>query len=292
MVRVDALAYADRMVRPDYPLRLTPHLAARVWGGQRLGPGIGEAWDLSVHPHGPCRIANGALRGRTLAEVSGAHPDAFGGPIALLAKRLDCARTLSVQVHPPAGDPKTEAWVVLDATEGAGVYHGFRRPVTREEVRGAGEDGSLPELLRFVRTKPGAAVFVPSGVVHAIGGGLFLFEIQQSADTTYRLYDWGRGRELHLEEGLACAELGTREALPAPRNGRLVECEYFRVDRLAAAAPVDPGPTWTALLVLEGSGRLGDVAAEAQQTVLLPAAAGPQRWTPEGASAVLVYGPP
>lgn len=279
------------MANPDYPLLLTPHLAERVWGGTRLGAGMGEAWDLSVHPHGPCRIANGALQGQTLAEASAAHPEAFGGPIRLLAKRLDCRETLSVQVHPIHGDPKTEAWVVLEAEPGAGVYHGFSRPVEVEQVGRAAADGSLPELLRFVETPPWTAVFVPSGTVHAIGSGLFLFELQQSADTTYRLFDWGRGRELHLAEALACLDREPHPPVPLPRDGRLVECEHFCIDRVTTAAPCDPKGTWTALLVVEGSGRLGEVAIQGHETALLPAAAGPRDWVPDGPSVVLRYGP-
>jgi mannose-6-phosphate isomerase len=279
------------VAKPDYPLLLTPHLAERVWGGTRLGAGIGEAWDLSVHPHGPCRIANGALKGQTLAEANAAHPDAFSGPIRLLAKRLDCAATLSVQVHPIHGDPKTEAWVVLEAAEGAGVYHGFSRPVTVEEVGRTAADGSLPDLLRFVETPPPTAIFVPSGTVHAIGSGLFLFELQQSADTTYRLFDWGRGRELHLDQALACLDLEVHPPVPPPRDGRIVECEHFYIDRLTTKATFEPHDAWTALLVVEGAGRLGDVSAQSHETVLLPAAAGPRDWTPDGPSTVLRYGP-
>jgi len=276
---------------PDYPLLLTPHLAERVWGGSRLGAGIGEAWDLSVHPHGPCRIANGVLQGSTLAEANAAHADAFGGPIRLLAKRLDCAATLSVQVHPLAGDPKTEAWVVLEAAAGAGVYHGFERRVTVGEVGRAAADGSLPDLLRFVETPRLTAVFVPSGTVHAIGSGLYLFELQQSADTTYRLFDWGRGRALHLDEALGCLDLEAHPPVPTPRHGRLVECEHFFIDCLTTPATVDPKDAWTALLVVEGAGRLGEVQVGCQETVLLPAAAGPREWTPDGPSVVLRYGP-
>lgn len=272
---------------PDYPLLLRPHLAERVWGGSRLGPGIGEAWDLSVHPHGPSVIANGALAGRSLADVD---PAAFGGPIRLLAKRLDCAQDLSVQVHPRAGDQKTEAWVVLDAAPGAGVYCGFERAVSREEVRRAAGDGTLPDLLHFRPTPAGDTVFVRSGVVHAIGGGLFLFEIQQSADTTYRLYDWGRGRDLHLDEALDQAELGP--CAPTAPGRHLLECEHFFVDRAEAACELDPGGAWVALLVLEGSGQVGDTTVAAGQTVLLPTAAGCRAWTPGAGAHGLIFGPP
>jgi len=286
------------MQAPDHPLVLRPHFAERVWGGSRLGPGIGEAWDLSVHPNGPCEITNGPLAGKTLAEVAAAHEDAFGGPIRLLAKRLDCRETLSVQVHPKEGDPKTEAWVVLDAEEKAGVYHGFAREVTADEVRRAARDGSLPMLLRFVGVSAGDAVFVRTGTVHAIGAGLFLFEIQQSADTTYRLFDWGRGRDLHLEPALACADLDARPPIPSPTplpdgRTRLLECELFRVDRLEGAAThgIDPGATWAALLVLEGGGTMDGLTLGAGETLIVPRAAGVRDFVPAGESTLLLYGP-
>ena len=254
---------------PSTPLRLLPHLAERVWGGSRLGQRIGEAWDLSVHPHGLTRIDGGG----TLRDAA----RAWGLDVRLLAKRLDCAQTLSVQVHPQRLEPKTEAWVVLDSAPGAGVYHGFRRRVTKDEVRRAALEGTLPDLLRFVEVKRGDAVFVPSGTVHAIGAGLFLFEIQQSSDVTYRLFDWGRPRELHLDAGLDCAILEPGEWRPRPSR-HLIECEHFTVDRARGGATLDPGPAWRAAL---------DVASGA--TTLVVASAGPQRVA--GGAELLVYGP-
>ncbi len=265
------------MIRADYPILLEPHLAQRVWAGTSLGRGVGEAWDLSVHPSGPCLVKNGALKGRTLAEVATACPADFGGPIKLLAKRLDCAQELSVQVHPKEGEPKTEAWIALRTRPGAGVYHGFSRDVTAAEARAAAKDGTLPKLLRFLPLDPGGAVFVPSGTVHAIGGGLVLFEIQQSADTTFRLFDWGRDRELHLEKGLQCADLSAAPPLPAPRavaegQTRLVSCEHFHVDRIEAAGSfkMDPAGAWKAILVVNGSARIGAHEAAPGETLLLP----------------------
>lgn len=286
------------MASANYPLLLTPHLAERVWGGDRLGPGIGEAWDLSVHPNGPSVVSNGPLAGKTLAEIARTSASDFGGPIRLLAKRLDCRERLSVQVHPKETDPKTEAWVPLAIGKGAGVYHGFRRPVTRDEVRRAAVDGSLDALLRFVPAAHGRAIFVPSGTVHAIGAGLFLFELQQSADTTYRLYDWGRKRELHVEEALRWADLDARDASPVPRpvdprRSRLVECPHFFIDRLQTASPyrLDPGGAWIALLLVEGGARVGDTAVNAGATLLLPRAAGTTVFLPTGSCDALVYGP-
>jgi mannose-6-phosphate isomerase len=286
------------MIRADYPMLLDPHLAPRVWAGSSLGRGVGEAWDLSVHPHGPCLVRNGALKGRTLAEIATVSPTDFGGPIRLLAKRLDCAQELSVQVHPRGPESKTEAWVVLKAKEGSGVYHGFARTVTTDEVRAAAKDGSLPGLLRFVPVEPGQAVFVPSGTVHAIGGGLVLFEIQQSADTTYRLFDWGRDRELHVEAALAAADLEAAAAHPGPAPlatglTRLVSCEHFHVDRVDATGSfrLDPAGRWKALLVVNGAARIGTIEAGPGETLLVPRPLGPTTLHAKHHVTALAYGP-
>lgn len=280
----------------SYPLVLEPHLAERVWGGSAFGPGIGEAWDLSVHPNGPSRITNGPLAGSTLAEAVEADPDAFGGPIDLLAKRLDCAEDLSVQVHPDTGDPKTEAWIVLGADDGAGVYLGFRDRPSAEQVRAAALDGSIVDLLDFRTLRDGEAVFVPARTVHAIGGGLRLFELQQNSDTTYRLYDWGRGRDLHLEDGLAVTDLGparpTPEAVVTPDGARrLVSCPFFHVDHVTGGVDLDPGDRWVAVLVVAGAATVGGVEAGAGATVLVPAAAGTTTLEPAAGFEGLRYGP-
>lgn len=276
------------------PLVLAPHLAERVWGGHAFGPGIGEAWDLSVHPNGPCTVRGGRYGGATLAEVVDADPDAFGGPISLLAKRLDCEDYLSVQVHPAEGDPKTEAWVMLDAEPGAGVYHGFRHHLNPAEAKAAALDGSIMDLLAFREVSSGDCVFVPAGTVHAIGGGLRLFELQQSSDTTFRLHDYGRGRELHLQEGLAVAELGPSEAGPIPAEladgRRLVSCPHFHIDEVdGTTIAIDPGDRWKALLVLSGSATTGGQTATAGTTLLVPSAAG--RAHVHGPCRALRYGP-
>lgn len=285
------------------PFLLSPHLAERVWGGRRLGDGIGEAWDLSVHPNGPSTVVTGPNQGRTLAEVVSARPDDFGGAISLLAKRLDCADNLSVQVHPREGDPKTEAWVVLGADDGAGVYLGFSDRPTPETVREAALDGSLPDLLSFVELSEGDAVYVPAGTVHAIGGGLMLFELQQSSDTTYRLFDWGRtGRELHLDQALSCAELVPPPAPPTSTElaagvTRLVDCPHFYIDRISGdsgsgSGPLlDPGDRWTAVHGVAGSAKAGDLVVEPGDTLVVPSSADPVALEPDPGFAGLAYGP-
>lgn len=239
-------------------------------------------------------VQGGRYDGASLAEVVDANLDAFGGPIGLLAKRLDCAESLSVQVHPAEGDPKTEAWVVLDADPGAGVYHGFDRRIDRAEVKAAALDGSIMDLLTYQQVVQGDCVFVPAGTVHAIGGGLRLFELQQSSDTTFRLYDYGRGRELHLDNGLAIADLGPSEpqALPAdlPDGRRLVTCDHFHVDDVnGTVLTIDPGDRWQAVLVLSGSVTVGDDTAPEGTTLLVPASAG--QIDLRGPCRALRYGP-
>ena len=125
---------------------------------------------------------------------------------------------------------------MLEAESGAGVYHGFAESVDAAAVRAATEQGTLRALLRFVPVQQGDAVFVPSGTVHGIAGGLQLFELQQSADTTYRLYDWGSDRDTHLEQALECADLGACDPTPPPRRlddrtERLLDTALFVVDR-------------------------------------------------------------
>jgi len=290
------------------PLLLAPALVPKPWGGAGLGAGIGEAWDLSTHPAGPSVVASGPHRGRTLAELVAEAPDDVGGPVQLLAKRLDCAGPLSVQVHPAegpdtgAGHAKTEAWVVLGAAPGAGVWLGVAAPTEAATLAAAALDGTLPELLQFVELTVGQAVFVPAGTIHAIGGGLALFELQQSSDITYRLFDWGReGRELHLEAGLACATL---TPTPTPTPGlprapssdpvRLVACDHFVIDRCppTAATPLDPGGSWVAVHVVAGTAHLGSLALAAGSTALVPRAAGPARLEPGPGFDGLRYGPP
>lgn len=287
---------------PLAPFLLSPVLNERVWGGDGLGPGIGEAWDLSVHHHGESTVCTGPHSGRTLAAVVADDPGAFGGGVDLLAKRLDCAQNLSVQVHPSTGDPKTEAWVVLDAQPGAGVYLGFRREVESDEVARRAVDGTVAELLDFVELSVGDAVFVPAGTVHAIGGGLLLFELQQSSDTTYRLYDWGReGRELHLDQGLAVSDLGPAApqtpARPLPDGAeRLVECDHFVIDRAqlpeGASLDIDPTGRWSAVHVVSGSASVADLDVVAGDTAMVPAAAGAARLVASSPLTILRYGPP
>ncbi len=201
----------------------------------------------------------------------------------LLVKFLFTSEKLSVQVHPPdseAGPGKTEMWHVLRAAADACVALGFKRPLTREDARAAALSGEIEGLLRWYPAQPGDTFFVPAGTVHAIGAGLALCEIQQSSDVTYRLYDYGRPRELHLDAALAVADLGCHPGASAPvdlGDGRrlLVECPYFRTESIT----VDRRLAWTGaeraelLICLEGDGQFGDEAFAPGQVWVVPARA-------------------
>jgi len=149
----------------------------------------------------------------------------------LLVKVLDAREKLSLQVHPPAqvaavlgGEPKTEMWYIADATPGAELYAGLRRGVSRRQFEEKIQAGSVAECFHRLSVRPGDAMFLPSGRVHAIGAGLIIFEIQQNSDTTYRVFDWnrlgldGQARPLHIRQSLASINFDDFEPSLAPRE--------------------------------------------------------------------------
>ena len=242
------------------PVVLEPILVERIWGvtdlapwhpgagapesGKNQGP-IGEIW-LTAES---CTAASGPLAGKTLAELTEASPEAFGDAqhagFPLLIKLLFPHEKLSVQVHPndteaqalgmPRG--KTECWYVLQAEPGAEVAVGFREPLSVDQVAASIGDGSLESKLRMIQVKAGDMIFVDAGTVHAIGPGMVVLETQQYSDTTYRLWDYGRPRELHVEAGMNVTRTATSAGLVQPEEmdgfTRLVTSDYFMVDRFS-----------------------------------------------------------
>lgn len=225
------------------------------WGGRRLaalrgGPAlrdqsVGESWEFSTL-HG----SESAARGRPLGAL-------LGAPLPFLAKLIDTALPLSIQVHPDdrpdPSDPrallpgKEEAWVVLAADPGAELLVGLRPGLDADALAAAARAGDpLLTCLERQPAEPGLVVLVPAGTVHAIGGGVLLAEIQQPTDCTYRLHDYGSGRPLHLEQALAAANLRAAPQVWRPRDpprrlrGRHVELEILAggVHRRTAAVPL------------------------------------------------------
>jgi mannose-6-phosphate isomerase len=280
------------------PFRLKPSLVARIWGRTNLTPWytdrpaekIGESWLTGEQ----CTVEGGPHAGQTLRELSAAYPEELLGEskalgeFPLLLKLLFPDDKLSVQVHPNdeqaakrKSQGKTECWYVLAAEPGAAVALGFKDPkVSVEQVREAIEQARLEDLLHFEPVSVGDLVYVDANTVHAIGPGVTLLEIQQTSDITYRLYDYGRPRELHLEEGLAVmkAETAAGKRVPIRKGGftRLVEERYFSVDRveLAAGASLDvaaPGKP-QCLVLLSGEATLTSEGGDALELTSASAA--------------------
>ena len=207
----------------------------------------------------------------TIGEIWYERSDSAAVPPSLLLKLLFTSQPLSIQVHPDdayaqsTGLPngKTEAWHILDAAPEAKVGLGLKRRVSPEQLRHAIDDGSISDLLVWNAAHPGDTISVPAGTIHAIGAGLVIAEIQQRSDTTFRLFDHGRGRELHIEDALAVADAGPADFLVTPTRltdarTLLVSNSYFTFERI----DLTPNSTWrleaeheTWLLVVSGSAR-------------------------------------
>jgi mannose-6-phosphate isomerase len=237
------------------PVSLRPIFSERIWGVEtlpkwypqpELGKPVGEAW-LTAET---CVVDAGEFEGVSLAEMTRRFPEAFAGgdsaEFPLLVKTLFPREKLSVQVHPNdaqagalgLGRGKTECWYVLSAEPGAELALGFREEISAEEIRAAIANGTLEEKLCYLPVKAGDMVFVDAGTVHSIGPGMVILETQEYSDITYRLYDFGRPRELHVDAGLAVARTSSSAGLVAPvaMDGftRLVASDYFLVDRFVA----------------------------------------------------------
>ena len=300
-----------------YPLRFHPILRRYLWGGRRLealgkrldeGNDYAESWEIVDRGDDQSRVAYGPLAGRTLAELVAKHPTALLGQHAgaerfpLLIKFLDAQQRLSLQVHPDDAharllDPpdlgKTEAWVILDAEPESYLYAGLRRAVDRELLAREVARGCSELLAHRVEPRPGECYFLPAGVLHALGPGLLVAEIQQASDTTYRLHDWnrpgpdGRPRPLHIQEALEVIDydygpVNPQEPLPTKRPNveRLVACDKFLLDRWKLHGQSTAGGDGRChiLIALDGSVEVqGDPAGKplsAGDVVLLPAERG------------------
>lgn len=214
-----------------YPIKFENIYFDKIWGGRdfelfrdNLPEGqIGESWDIACHPHGTGVVANGKLKGMRLDDlIREFGTDLIGTKLRtdwfpLLIKLINAKDKLSVQVHPDdkygkevEGEMgKTEVWYVMEAFEGANLVVGTKE-CSKEQFRKAIETGNFDELMNKVAVKKGDVYFVKSGLVHAIGEGVVIAEIQQNSDTTYRVYDYNRGRELHAEKALDVVDLRLR----------------------------------------------------------------------------------
>lgn len=290
-----------------YPMLMTPSLHTKVWGGRRLEtelgkmlPGdspYGESWEL----HDTSTIANGTFAGRKLSDLIAEYGAAIIGTgfdtsegMPLLVKLLDANDWLSVQVHPndqqareledyPRG--KTEAWIILESEADAQLVIGVEPGTDREKMAQAIKDGELEDLLEYENVKPGDVLYLRANTVHAIGPGILLYEVQQSCDITYRLYDWGRvgldgrPRELHIDKGVQVSNVDFLPDVTHPEDELLVDGEFFRTWRYALtgdARTIETNGRFHSITCLDGeitvTGAGSSVAVPRGQTALVPAA--------------------
>jgi mannose-6-phosphate isomerase len=305
-----------------YPMKTNPVFKQYIWGGKNLkslfhkdipDDFAAESWEVSAHPAGECKIANGAYRGVMLSGVTAKLGDRFWGTalsgrgkFPLLIKLLDANDRLSVQVHPDDSyanihengeNGKNEMWYVLAAKPDAQIACGFKRDTSRQEYEDAIANGTLEELLNFISVKPGDCFYIPAGTVHAIGAGIVIAEVQQSSDATYRVYDYNRRdaqgnlRELHIEKAVDVSNLSRNhiKIANAPMQKEnsglesrlLCDCPNFRADfaKVEETAVLSSNPNYFEILLFaEGEGKLWfgseSMTVSAGETVLIPAQMG------------------
>jgi mannose-6-phosphate isomerase len=243
------------------PRRLTPSFREKVWGARRLGPWFPDSDS-----------------GKNIGEVWFEGVD----NLPLLVKFIFTCEKLSVQVHPDdeyarvhhQSRGKTEMWHILDAEPGARIAAGFREQLTPQQLKDAARSGEIEGLLEWFEARPGDTFFIPAGTVHAIGAGISLCEIQQHSDVTYRLYDYGRPRELHLDHAAAVSHLG-----PVAARSRecLVSCPHFTTTRFTVDSSrvhrPEPG-RFEILIAIEGDGRMDGHRFKAGEAWYVPADCG------------------
>ncbi len=310
------------------PLVFEPFYKNYPWGGRRIAQAFcrrgtpeicAESWEIAARPDGDSVVKHGRFAGRGLAELAGEFGSGLTGTRApdprrfpLLFKLIDARECLSVQVHPDesgarltGGEPKTELWVILDSRPGACLFAGLRDGCDPDHLQRAIADGTADRLLVRLDADPGQALFIPGGLVHAVGAGCLIYEVQQNSNTTYRLFDWNRTgpgggkRTLHIEAGLRSIDW----SLPAPQlvspvtesenNGNrwsmVSRCAFFTTRRLEAISPERvnlDGSSFHAIFTADGTLELSAEGESVQlakgASALIPADAREYVLTPHG----------
>jgi len=292
-----------------YPIILSPIAKNRVWGGDRLSalgaePPIGEHWVLSVREDDNNTISNGEFAGKSLDRVLKEHPEFLGTECAkekfpLLIRFIDSKESLSIQVHPDdisaaeLGEEcgKTEMWYIIDTEPDSYIYFGIKDEYSDNEVKDAILSGADPTpYLNKVPVRAGDCYFIAGGTPHAIGGGNYICEIQQNCDTTYRIYDYGRPRELHLKQ--AAVSVKKNSIGYTNSESVLAKCEYFTSELIAIKGEmlIEATPErFISLTVVGGAGTIVAVDAEyhlkERDSVFIPA--GEEKYLIRGNAAII-----
>lgn len=301
------------MVKSKRPFELLPIFRERVWGRRDLPSyfahaplrePIGEVWYTFSE--------NQTSLGKSLREVLHTHPDFLGRAMRaehpdvcpLLVKLIFTSERLSVQVHPDdtyAAEHhgclgKTEAWYVMDSQPPGEVAIGFKETLTAERLEAAVKSGEVENLLDWRKVRERDVVFTPAGTVHAIGAGLTICEIQENSDITYRLYDYGRQRELHLEHGLKVSHLGPHQQEPAQQlinadRTSLLQCDYFHIEHLTpqSSLAISGQPFYLLLICLRGQGKLNGDSFGPGRVWFVPADADDVEIDGTGSEWILTY---
>lgn len=305
------------------PFSLAPEYRDYVWGGSRLRPEIiptAEAWII----YAGNRISSGPYAGRVLAELAedfgtdllGSRAVAQTGKrFPVLVKILDCAQWLSLQVHPNDEQAKkleggkffgkTEAWHVLETEPNAKLIAGMKPNITAESLADSIRDGKILDTVQSIEVKEGDTLFMSPGTIHALGPGLLIYEIQQTSDITYRVYDWGRPetetRKLHIDKAMAVSDPKASTSvlqMPQVHDGEvktLTQCEYFKLESVSVekkTVELDTlAESFHGLTVIEGQIQ---VSAESEafvlnkfETLLIPSICGAYQIKPLTKSRVL-----
>ena len=307
-----------------YPIRLLPYVSETIWGGRKLIEEYGvkteknnaaEGWMLSCHEAGSSSVANGIFAGRSFADVVKENPVLCGTnaknfeDFPILIKFIDAMDNLSVQVHPTKeyceltgkGQSKTECWYIIDCEEDASLILGFKDKLSPEEFKAAIANNTLTDYVENVKVKKGDFFFIDSGTLHAICKGILLAEVQESSNTTYRIYDYnrvgadGKPRELHVEDGAAVTKLEkysqpdfSNPALDTDERRLLADCPLFKVWKLETKGSFSGNAdesSFVSLLIMAGSGKLECLGETLELTkgdsIFIPANAGDYTLTGE-----------
>lgn len=271
------------------PVKLAPAFKDYLWGGTKLKEKynkksdldiVAESWEMSCHKDGQSTVVTGEFCGKTLSEyVEAVGKEALGEKakkfsyFPLLIKFIDAKDNLSIQVHPAdeyalrvEGEyGKTEMWYVLEAEEGAYLYYGFNRDITKEEFSERIKNNTILEVLNKVNVKSGDVFFIDAGTVHAIGAGLMICEIQQNSNTTYRVYDYdrrdkeGNARPLHIEKAIEVSKLTKAPELKNEEGDVLASCQYFTVKKATVKGNITlktDESSFVSLIVVNGNGTI------------------------------------
>ena len=301
-----------------YPLKFEDILRPMIWGGEEISrfkqlpeihAGVGESWEIAQVGDKVSVVSEGVDKGKTItdlivrdgAKLLGNHVAArYGAQFPLLIKFIDARDNLSIQVHPNDqlamvrhnSFGKTEMWYVIDAKPGAGLYSGFSKQITPEEYVERIQNNTITDVLQFHQVKSGDVFFLPAGRIHAICKGIFIAEIQQSSDITYRIYDYdrrdaqGKARELHVEQSIDAVDFNLydnvrTDYVPSLNEAvNLVECPYFETNLIevdqSVKRPISVRDSFVIYICMGGKVRLTDengyaITLHQGQTALIPA---------------------